>query len=57
MENSSVFFLMLQGEKKAPIFYGKQNPGDTKIYQSLAYSVIKGGLNLRILANLRLRSK
>ena len=57
MENSSVFFLMLRGEKKAPIFYGKQNPGDTKIYQSLAYSVIKGGLNLRRLANLRLRSK
>lgn len=57
MENSSIFFLMLRGEKKTPIFYGKQNPGDTKIYQSLAYSVIKGGLHLRRLANLRLRSK
>lgn len=43
--------------EKTPIFYGKQNPGDTKIYQSLAYSVIKGGLHLRRLANLRLRSK
>lgn len=57
MENSGLFFHILRGKKKRPIFYGKQNPGDTKIYQSLAYSIIKGGLNLRRLVSLRLRPK
>ena len=57
MENSGLFFHILRGKKKRPISYGKQNPGDTKIYQSLAYSIIKGGLNLRRLASLRLRPK